>query len=82
VEWVFRGGDILKLGDIAITALLTAGHTNGSRTFLTNVVDDGKVYTVVFPNGLAINPGYRVAKDPSYVGIGENFRRTLHIYSK
>lgn len=46
---------------------------------MTNVVDYGKVYTVVFPNGLSINPGYRLAKDPSYVGIGNNFRRTLHI---
>jgi len=79
VDWVFQDGDVLKLGDGAITALLTNGHTKESTTFLTNVVDYGKVYTVVFPNGLSLNPGYRLAKDPSYVGIGNNFRRTLHI---
>ena len=78
VDWVFADGDVLKLGDIAITALLTNGHTKGSTTFVTNVVDNGKVYTVVFPNGLSINPGYRVAKDPSYFGIGDNYRRTLY----
>ena len=61
---MFGDGDTIKLGDVAITALLTNGHTKGSTTFVTNVVDDGKVYTVVFPNGLSINPGYRVAKDP------------------
>lgn len=45
---------------------------------MTNVVDEGNVYTVV-PNGLSINPGYRVAKDPSYFGIGDSFRRTLRV---
>jgi metallo-beta-lactamase class B len=78
-DWVFRDGDVLKVGDIAVTALLTNGHTKGSTTFLTNVVDNGKVYTVVFPNGLSINPGYRIAKTPSYRGIGDNYRRTLRI---
>lgn len=77
VDYVFGDGETIKLGDVAITALLTNGHTKGSTTFVTNVVDNGKVYTVVFPNGLSINPGYRVAKDPSYFGIGDNFRRTL-----
>ena len=76
-DQVFGDGEILKIGDVAITALLTNGHTKGSTTYVTNVVDGGKVYTVVFPNGLSINPGYRVAKDPSYPGIQENYRRTL-----
>ena len=74
---VFVDGDVLKLGDVAITAVLTNGHTKGSTTYVTNVVDGGKVYTVVFPNGLSINPGYRVAKDPSYPGIQDDYRRTL-----
>ena len=46
---------------------------------MTNVVDNGKIYTVVFPNGLGINPGYRVASDPSCPGIGNNYRRTLYV---
>jgi metallo-beta-lactamase class B len=76
-DQVFGDGETLKIGDVAITALLTNGHTKGSVTYVTNVVDGGKVHTVVFPNGLSINPGYRVAKDPSYPGIQENYRRTL-----
>jgi metallo-beta-lactamase class B len=79
VDQVFGDGEVIKLGDVAITALLTNGHTKDSTTFVTNVVEGGKVYTVVFPNGLSINPGYRVAKDPSYFGIGDNFRRTLRV---
>lgn len=76
-DWAFNDGDIIKLGDVAITALLTPGHTKGSTTYVTNVVDNGKVYTVVFPNGTSINPGYRVAKDESYPGISADYRRTL-----
>ncbi|HET7217134.1 MAG TPA: subclass B3 metallo-beta-lactamase [Vicinamibacterales bacterium] len=76
---VFADGDVIKLGDVAITTLLTNGHTKGSTTYVTQVVDNGKTCTVAFPNGLSINPGYRVAKDPSYPGIGDNFRRTLRI---
>jgi para-nitrobenzyl esterase len=77
-DWEFRDGDVIKLGDVAITALLTNGHTKGSTTFVMNVVDAGKAYTVVIPNGLSINPGYRLARDPSYPGIAGNFRRTLN----
>jgi metallo-beta-lactamase class B len=43
-----------------------------------NVVDGGKIYSVVFPDGTSINPGYRIAIDPSYPGIGDDFRRTFH----
>jgi len=60
---VFGDGDVIKLGDVAITALLTNGHTRECTTFVTNVVDSGRVDTVVFPNGLSINPGYRLAKN-------------------
>jgi metallo-beta-lactamase class B len=46
---------------------------------VTTLVDDGKAYRVVFPDGGGFNPGYRVAdKSPSYPGITEDYRRTLH----
>lgn len=79
VDRVLRDGEIIKLGDVAITALLTNGHTHGSTTFVTNVVDGGKVYTVVFPNGTSVNPGYQLVVNPSYPGIADDYRRTLHI---
>jgi metallo-beta-lactamase class B len=59
--------------------LLTSGHTKGSTTFVMNVVDNGVTYTVVFPNGTSINPGYWITKDASYVGIENDFRRTPYI---
>lgn len=79
VTRVFRDGDVLRLGDVAVTALLTSGHTPGSTTFVTEVEDGGTRYTVVFPDGLGIGHGYRVARDPSYPGIADNYLRTLRI---
>lgn len=77
VDTVFRDEDEIKLGDITIQARLTPGHTKGSTTYVTKVTEGGKTYTVVFPDGTGVNPGYRVAKNPSYKGIGDDFRRTF-----
>jgi metallo-beta-lactamase class B len=77
VDTVFRDEDEIKLGDIRIKALLTPGHTKGSTTYVTKIAADGKTYTVVFPDGTSVNPGYRVAVNPSYKGIGDDYRRTF-----
>jgi metallo-beta-lactamase class B len=82
VDTVFRDEDTITLGDISIRALLTPGHTKGSTTYVMNVVDDGKTYTVAFPDGTTVNPGYRVAKNPSYKGIEVDYRRTFRTLEK
>ena len=79
VDRLLHDGDVVTLGDVAITALLTPGHTKGASTFVTRVADGDRTYTVVFPNGLGINPGYHVEVEPSYPGIGDDYRRTLAI---
>jgi metallo-beta-lactamase class B len=76
---VLRDGDTVKLGEVALTARWTPGHTKGSTTWIANVADGGKDYTVVFPDGSGVNPGFRLVKDPSYPGIADDYRRTLYI---
>jgi metallo-beta-lactamase class B len=66
------------MGNVLLTAYHTPGHTRGATTWVANVVDDGKAYVVVFPDGAGFNPGYRLAKDPSYPGINDDYRRTHH----
>ena len=78
VDRVLRDGDTVRIGDVLLAAHHTPGHTRGSTTWVATVVDAGQVYTVVFPDGLGFNPGYRLAKDPSYPGIGDDYRRTHH----
>jgi metallo-beta-lactamase class B len=78
VDRVLRDGDIIKMGDVVLTAYHTPGHTRGATTWVTNILVDGKAYVVVFPDGAGFNPGYRLAKDPIYPGIESDFRRTHH----
>ena len=78
VDRVLRDGDTVKLGDVLLTAYHTPGHTRGATTWIANLVVDGKAYVVAFPDGAGFNPGYRLAKNPSYPGIGEDYRNTHH----
>ena len=70
-------GDVIELGGITLQALLTNGHTKGSATYVMDFVEDGRTYSVVFPNGTSVNPGYRLINDPSYPGIREDFANTF-----
>jgi len=76
VDRVLHDGDKVRLGEVELTALATPGHTRGDTSWTTTVVDNDKTYTVVWPDGLSVNPGYRVGDDrPSYRGIGDDYRR-------
>ena len=77
VDRVLRDGDVVRLGDVAITALNMGGHTRGNTTFVLDVIEDGKSYNVVISDGAGFNPGYRLAVDESYPGIGDDYRRNL-----
>jgi len=77
VDTSFRDGDTIRLGDIAILVHHTPGHTRGSTTYTTTVKDVARTYSVVFADGTGVNPGYRLAKGPSYPDIADDFRRTF-----
>jgi len=79
VDRALHDGDTIQLGNIILTAHLTAGHTKGSTTFTTTISDNGKSYAVVFPDGTSVNPGYRLAKNPSYPGIASDYRHTFEV---
>jgi len=79
VDEVFHDGGTIALGGVSMTARLTRGHTKGSTTFIMTVAEARKIYTVVFPNGTSVNPGYRLFQDPSYPGIADDYRTTFHV---
>ena len=82
VDRILHDGDHVSLGDITMTALHTGGHTRGATTWTMTIVDGGKTYSVVFPDGTSINPGYRLAVNPSYPGIEVSYRNTLAILER
>jgi len=77
VEQVVSDGDTIELGGLTLTALLTNGHTKGSASYVMDFVENGRTYSVAFPNGTSVNPGYRLVNDPSYPGIKEDFESTF-----
>jgi metallo-beta-lactamase class B len=79
VDRILRDGDTIRMGDVLLTAYHTPGHTRGATTWVANLVVEGKSYVVAFPDGAGFNPGYRLAKNPSYPGIADDFRRTHHM---
>ena len=79
VDQVFEDGETIRLGNVALLGLLTGGHTRGSTSFVMKVTGNGKEWTVLFPNGTSVNPGYRLVKNPSYPGIREDYQRTLRV---
>jgi metallo-beta-lactamase class B len=79
VDRVLRDGDQIRMGEVLLTAYHTPGHTRGATTWVANIVVEGKPYVVVFPDGAGFNPGYRLAKDPIYPGIADDYRRTHHL---
>jgi metallo-beta-lactamase class B len=81
VDRVLRDGDTVRLGEVVLIAHHTPGHTRGATTWETTLVDNGRAYKVVWPDGGGFNPGYRIAKEPtSYPGINADYRRTHHVH--
>jgi len=79
VERVLEDGDTVTLGDTTLRAMLTAGHTPGATTWVTNVEDGGRFYNVVFPGGRTPNGGPLVIGNPEHPDVAEI---TLETFSK
>jgi metallo-beta-lactamase class B len=79
VERVLRDGDEVTLGGAVLVARLTPGHTRGCTTWTMKVLEDGRMRDVVIIGSPNVNPGYRLAGNPSYPGIEEDFEQTFRV---
>lgn len=76
-------GTVVRVGDIAMTAMLTPGHTKGCTTWRTTVTENGKPLDVVFLCSVSA-PGYTLVNNEKYPNILDDYRasfvklRTLH----
>jgi metallo-beta-lactamase class B len=76
---VLPDGDTVTLGDVTLTAHLTAGHTKGCTTWTTTVVDGGKPLRVVFVGGTSINAGVRLLDNARHASIVADYQRTFNV---
>ncbi|HYI10431.1 MAG TPA: subclass B3 metallo-beta-lactamase, partial [Thermoanaerobaculia bacterium] len=57
--------ETVRLGELAMTALLTPGHTRGCTTWRTTVIENDKPLDVVFLCSVTA-PGYQLVKNEKY----------------
>ena len=79
VDRVLHDGDGVKLGDAALVAHLTPGHTKGCTTWTMQVTDRGKAYNVVVLGSPNVNPGYKLVDNKAYPEIAEDYERMWRV---
>jgi len=79
VDRRLKDGEELRLGDVVLTAHLTAGHTKGTTTWTFDVRDRGRMYHVVVVGGLTILDGTRLTGMPGYPQIARDYERTFAV---
>ncbi len=75
-DGVFRDGEEIRLGDVALTAHFTPGHTKGCTSYSAKIREGDRVYDVVFPCSLAA-PDYRLIGNPKYPEIVRDFESSF-----
>ncbi|MEH3039837.1 MAG: subclass B3 metallo-beta-lactamase [Sphingomonas paucimobilis] len=76
VDRVIGDGEVVRLGDVALTAHLTPGHTPGCTSWSMIARDAGKLRHVLFPCSITV-AGNKLIGNRGYPGIVGDFRRTF-----
>jgi metallo-beta-lactamase class B len=79
VDRVLHDGDEVRLGDVVLTAHLTAGHTKGCTTWTLQVHEDAKIYNAVIVGSPNVNPGYKLVDNPRYPQIANDYEHTFQV---
>ncbi|MDJ0278937.1 subclass B3 metallo-beta-lactamase [Sphingomonas sp. 2R-10] len=76
VDRVIRDGEVVRLGDVALTAHLTPGHTPGCTSWSMTAPDRGTARRILFPCSISV-AGNRLIGNRAYPGIAGDFRATF-----
>ena len=79
VDKTLKDGETVRLGEVAMTAHLTPGHTEGNTAWTMVVEENGKKYNVVFTCSLSINPGVRMVNNPTWAGVKEAYAKSFQV---
>lgn len=76
VDQVVMDGQSIRLGEIAITPVITPGHTPGCTSWTMRVDDGGRALDVLFPCSITV-AGNKLIGNKGYPGIVSDFRQTF-----
>ncbi|QYE34306.1 subclass B3 metallo-beta-lactamase [Polymorphobacter sp. PAMC 29334] len=76
IDRVLVDGEPVRLGDIAMTPVITPGHTPGCTTWTMTAVERERRLRVVFPCSLTV-AGNALIGNTGYPGIVADFRRSF-----
>lgn len=79
IDRVLRDGDKITLGDTALTAHLTPGHTKGCTTWTMRARLGGRERDVVIVGSPNVNPGYQLVGNKLYPGIAQDYETTFRV---
>jgi metallo-beta-lactamase class B len=79
VDRVLHDGDTVTLGDTALTAHFTPGHTKGCTTWTIKVNEGGKSYDVVIVGSPNVNLGYKLVNNAAYPQIASDYEKTFRV---
>jgi metallo-beta-lactamase class B len=77
VDHQFQDGDTVRLGPLAVTAHITAGHAPGCTTWTFMVRDRDRDLRVVHRCSLGLPPGASLVDPERYPGIRSDFERSF-----
>jgi metallo-beta-lactamase class B len=74
-----RDGETVRIGDIAVTAHFTPGHTPGSTTWTWRSCEDGKCLDVVYVDSLnpVSAPGFHFLADATHPDLTAQLRKSI-----
>lgn len=79
VDRILHDADVVKLGDVALVAHLTPGHTKGCTTWTMTVSDADRDLNAVIIGSPNVNEGYKLVDNPRYPEIADDFARTFRV---
>lgn len=79
VDRILHDGDQVRLGDTALVAHLTAGHSKGCTTWTMQIKDKNKIYNVVIIGSPFVNPGYKLINNKSYPIIAKDYEHMFQV---
>src|SRR5688500_2650985 len=77
VDHVFKDGAMIRVGSLALTAHVTAGHTPGCTTWSFPVRDGDRALLAVNICSLSVLPSVSLVEPETYPGIRSDFERSF-----